>query len=116
MKGSYDAAFGDCQDFTNVQYNDDTETATKLCELAMTSERSASPTWSRVEDVDGDGDDDTKFKFKVSDLQLESDDTYLILKGESTDGDCTFLGIDSVRVLGGNGGNQNGNAGARGGK
>lgn len=111
VKGSYDAAFGDCQDFEDVRYDDDAATATELCELAMTSERSASPIWSSVEDVDGDGDSDSKFKFEISDLQLESDDTYLVLTGESTGSDCTFLAIDSVRVLGGN---ENGNASARG--
>lgn len=123
VKGRYDAAFGDCQDFEDVQYSKDAATATELCERATTSDRSATPIRSRVELVNDNGVPDSKFKFRVSDLQLESDDTSLILRGESTDGDCTYLAIDSVRVLGGtehgtgNGtgnGTRNGNPGGRG--
>jgi hypothetical protein len=103
VKGSYDAAFDCCQDFQDPSYRDD---GAELCELAKTSDRSASPVWHRVEDVDGDGDRDSKFKFEVSDLELEPDDTYLVLKGESSTSDCTYYGIDSVRVVGGNGGQE----------
>lgn len=98
VKGSYDAAFGDCQDYENPRYAAGTRTAEELRALAASSDRSATPTWTRVEDVDGDGDLDTKFKFDVSDLELESDDTYLVLKGESSTSDCTFFAIDSVRA------------------
>lgn len=110
VKASYDAAFGRCQDWEAPRYDAGLETATELCELAADADRSASPGWSTVEDVDGDGDPDTKFAFDVSDLDLEADDTYLVLVGESTDSDCTYVGIDSVRVVDGNGGGQDGSA------
>lgn len=111
VKASYDAAFGRCQDWEAPRYDTGPGTATELCELVADADRSASPTGSTVEDVDGDGDLDTKFRFDVSDLDLEADDTYLVLVGESTDSDCTYVGIDSVRVVGGNGGGQDGSEG-----
>ena len=103
VKGDYEPAFGDCQDFENPRYDTGTRTAEELCALASSSDRSASPTWTRREDVDDDGDLDTAFKFDVSDLELEPDDTYLVLRGESSTSDCTYFAIDSVRVLGGGG-------------
>lgn len=101
IKANYDPAFDDCQDWSNPEYRDDPDTALELCRYAMASDRSASPTRYRTEDVDDDGDLDSKFKFVVADLELEPDDTYLILRGESREGDCTYVGIDSVRVVGG---------------
>lgn len=92
-------------------YREDADTALELCELAMQSDRSASPTWYRVEDIDDDGDLDSKFRFDVADLDLEPDDTHLVLRGESSTNDCTYFGIDSVRVLGGgNNGRSEGNS------
>lgn len=109
VKADYDPGFGECQDWSNPDY--DGHTAMELCELALESDRSASPTWYRLEDVDDDGDLDWKFKFDISDLELESDDTFLILRGESSTNDCTYFGIDSVRVLTGrNNGESEGNS------
>ena len=111
VKADYDPAFDGCQDWSDPEYRRDAETATELCELAMASDRSASPTWYRMEDVDGDGDFDSKFKFDVADLELEPDDTFLVLRGESSLSDCTYFGIDSVRVLDGGNNGDNGNNG-----
>lgn len=98
----YDANFDACQDWSDPEYHIDDETEAELERLAMESDRSAATTWYRVVDVDGDGDLDSKFKFDVADLELEPDDTHLILRGESSnEPPCTFFGIDSVRVVGG---------------
>lgn len=105
VAGEYDAAFDECQDHADPTCRMGAETAAELCHLAATSDRSASPTWSRVEDVDRDGDLDTKFRFDVADLELTPEDTHLVLRGESTEADCTYFGIDTVRVVGG--GNEN---------
>lgn len=54
------------------------------------------------------GDLDTKFRFRVEVLELEPDDTFLILVGESTTNGCTYYAIDGVRDVGGrNEGNGN---------
>ncbi|WP_435362058.1 hypothetical protein [Haloarchaeobius sp. DFWS5] len=108
VKGEYDPAFCDCQDFEDQQYRAGVATAEELCTLVQSSNgRYAEPTWSTVEDVDGDGDDDTKFKFDVAALELEPDDRWLVLVGKSADDGCTYVGIDSVRVL--DNGSTNGN-------
>ena len=116
VKADYDAAFDDCQDWTDPTYNVGSETEMELCQLAASSDRSASPISMVVEDVDDDGDLDSKFRFRVEDLELESDDTHLVLKGESATSDCTFYAIDSVRVLGGSTNETRGNTGTNGNK
>ena len=111
VKGEYDAAFDGCQNYRDPEYHPNCGALNDL--LDGSDGRSAEPFSQRVEDVDGDGDDDTLFKFRTEDLELESDDAYLILVGESTRDGCRVVGIDSVRVLDGGGGSANGQANGR---
>jgi hypothetical protein len=108
----YEPAFDRCQDYQNQQYASDCTTLEALAACAS-DDRAATPVRSTTEDIDDDGDPDSVFKFETADLELQPDDAYLLLVGESTDGGRVY-GIDSVRVVdrgqgNGNGG-QNGNA------
>lgn len=97
----YTPKFEDCQDYQNPTYHDDGDECGDLngllaCE-ANGDDRSASPTRSTTEDINGDSTQDTVFKFRTQDLDLQDDDAYLVLTGESED--CQVIGIDSVRVV-----------------
>ena len=102
VSGEYEGLGGDCQNYLDPSYDTDPGPILELLESAGYPDgdyRSASPLRSTVEDRNGDGSDDTTFHFRVSDLELRPTDTHLVLVGESTVGDCAFVGIDSVRVL-----------------
>ena len=108
VKGEYDSAFDGCQNYRNPEYDTDCSAIRDI--LDESDGRSAVPLSQKVADVDGDGDDDTLFKFRTEDLELEPDDTFLVLVGESTRDGCTVIGIDSVRVLETGNDNSNGPA------
>lgn len=101
VSGSYDGRFGDCQNYRNPAYDTDTETINEIRGLLQASAdgREARPIRSTVEDRSGSGDDDTTFHFRASDLELRPSDTHLVLVGDSTTNDFTYVGIDTVRVL-----------------
>lgn len=101
----FEPAFEECQDYQDKAYAEDCDPLAELlaCEAAG-ADRSASPVRSSSEDIDEDGDQDTVFKFRVEDLELRTDDAYLVLTGEAREDDCTVYGVDSVRVVEGDGG------------
>lgn len=107
----FEPAFDRCQDYRDQQYAEDCST---LEELAARSDgRAATPVRATTVDIDDDGDPDSVFKFETADLELQADDAYLLLTGESTDGGSRVYGIDSVRVLDrgqGNGSQRGGDA------
>ncbi|WP_435159138.1 hypothetical protein [Haladaptatus sp. DFWS20] len=67
--------------------------------LSESGGREASTIRMRREGLDSDGDNETVLKFNTRELELMSDDEYLVLKAE-TGSNCRLSGIDSVRVVG----------------
>lgn len=115
----FEPAFEECQDYRDQTYAEDCQALRALLDgEADGADRSASPVRSSSEDLDGDGDEDTVFKFDVQDLDLGSDDAYLVLTGAANHDDCTVYGVDSVRVVDRGGGSGGGGAsrGRRGGR
>ena len=107
-EAGYEPAFDRCQDYQNQQYARDCATLRELA--ACQDGRAATPVRATTEDDDDDGDPDSVFKFETEALDLRPDDAYLLLTGESTEGDGRVYGVDSVRVVdrGQGGGNQTG--------
>lgn len=113
----FEPAFEECQDYEDQTYAEDCEALRALLDgEADAADRSATPVRSSSADLDDDGDTDTVFKFDVRDLELGSDDAYLVLTGAGTHDDCTVYGVDSVVVVGGGGGSgaERGESGSRG--
>ncbi len=96
--GNPDIQFTGCQDYLNPDWKDvSCEDIDQL--LSESDGREASAIRMTREDLNGDGDNETVLKFNTRDLELRSDDEYLVLEAETGSG-CRLLGIDSVRVVG----------------
>ncbi|WP_458208675.1 twin-arginine translocation signal domain-containing protein [Haladaptatus sp. NG-SE-30] len=94
-----DIQFNGCQDYMNPDWKDvSCEDIDRL--LSETDGReAATPIRMTREDLNGDGDNETVLKFHTREIDLMSDDEYLVLEAMTGSG-CRLLGIDSVRVLG----------------
>lgn len=106
--------WGDCSERRSDYAGPDCDTVEDL----LADDRYAVPVRAERYDEDGDGDDDWVFKFDKQAVGFREGVESVVLVGRDAEDDCPVWGVDSVKIVGGNGGGNeddgSGNGGGRG--